>query len=124
MRPWESVRPAPGERARRARGQGGLEEQEEPRRSPGGSDVDVLIGVPPVQKILAAGSGVRVELCELPGRDTDVVIREDVLPRFWQTIEDGRLGEDRDSAVATRDLRPLAAAVDALLAEVLCDWSK
>jgi hypothetical protein len=33
-------------------------------------------------------AGVRVELCELLGRDTDVVIREDVLPRFWQTIED------------------------------------
>jgi predicted nucleotidyltransferase len=31
---------------------------------------------------------VRVELCELLGRDTDVVIREDVLPRFWETIED------------------------------------
>jgi hypothetical protein len=53
------------------------------------SDVDALISVPPTQKFsLLDLSAVRVELCELLGRDTDVVIREDVLPRFWQTIED------------------------------------
>ncbi len=53
------------------------------------SDVDVLISVPSAQKFsLLDLSGVRVELCELLGIDTDVVIREDVTPRFWQTIED------------------------------------
>lgn len=53
------------------------------------SDVDVLISVPPAHEFsLLDLAGVRVELCELLGRDTDVVIREDVLPRFWQTIED------------------------------------
>jgi uncharacterized protein len=53
------------------------------------SDVDVLISVPPAQTFsLLDLAGVRVELCELLGRDTDVVIREDVLPRFWATIRD------------------------------------
>ncbi|MGH6886261.1 MAG: nucleotidyltransferase family protein [Geminicoccales bacterium] len=53
------------------------------------SDVDVLVSVPSAQEFsLLDLAGVRVELCELLGRDTDVVIREDVLPRFWQTIED------------------------------------
>jgi uncharacterized protein len=53
------------------------------------SDVDVLISVPPPRRFsLLDLAGVRVELCELLGRDTDVVIREDVLPRLWQTIED------------------------------------
>ena len=53
------------------------------------SDVDVLISVPPAQRFsLLDLAGVRVELCELLGRDTDVVIREDVLLRFWETIED------------------------------------
>lgn len=53
------------------------------------SDVDVLISVPPTQKFsLLDLSGVRVELCELLGRDTGLVIREDVTPRFWETIED------------------------------------
>ena len=53
------------------------------------SDVDVLVSVPPARTFsLLDLAGVRVELCELLGRDTDVVIREDVLPRFWQTIED------------------------------------
>jgi predicted nucleotidyltransferase len=52
------------------------------------SDVDVLISVPPTRKFsLLDLAGVRVELCEVLGRDTDVVIREDALPRFWQTIE-------------------------------------
>jgi len=53
------------------------------------SDVDVLISVPPARKFsLLDLAGVRVELCELLGRDTDVVIREDALPRFWETIRD------------------------------------
>jgi predicted nucleotidyltransferase len=53
------------------------------------SDVDVLVSVPPAQEFsLLDLAGVRVELCEALGRDADVVIREDVLPRFWQTIED------------------------------------
>jgi uncharacterized protein len=53
------------------------------------SDVDVLISVPPAQDFsLLDLAGVRVELCELLGRDTDVVIREDVQPRFWETIRD------------------------------------
>jgi uncharacterized protein len=53
------------------------------------SDVDVLISVPPAQKFSLLGlAGVRVELCDLLGRDTDVAIREDVLPRFFETIRD------------------------------------
>ena len=53
------------------------------------SDVDVLISVPPAQDFsLLDLAAVRVELCELLGRDTDVVIREDVQPRFWATIRD------------------------------------
>lgn len=53
------------------------------------SDVDVLISVPPAQDFsLLDLAEVRVELCELLGRDTDVVIREDVQPRFWETIRD------------------------------------
>jgi predicted nucleotidyltransferase len=53
------------------------------------SDVDVLISVPPAQKFsLLDLAEVRAELCELLGRDTDVVIREDVLPRLWETIRD------------------------------------
>jgi uncharacterized protein len=53
------------------------------------SDVDVLISVPPGRKFsLLDLAEVRVELCELLGRDTDVVIREDVLPRFWETVRD------------------------------------
>jgi predicted nucleotidyltransferase len=53
------------------------------------SDVDVLISVPPSQKFsLLDLAEVRVELSELLGRDTDVVIREDALPRFSETIAD------------------------------------
>ena len=53
------------------------------------SDVDVLISVAPAQKFsLLDLAGVRVELCDVLGRDTDVVIREDVQPRFWETIRD------------------------------------
>jgi hypothetical protein len=53
------------------------------------SDVDLLISVPPAQKFsLLDLAGVRVELCEFLGRDTDVVIREDVQPRLWEAIKD------------------------------------
>jgi hypothetical protein len=53
------------------------------------SDVDVLISVPPARSFsLLDLAEVRVELCELLGRDSDVVIREDVLPRLWETISD------------------------------------
>ena len=53
------------------------------------SDVDVLISVPPAQKFsLLDLAEVRAELCDLLARDTDVVIREDVLPRLWETIRD------------------------------------
>jgi predicted nucleotidyltransferase len=53
------------------------------------SDLDVLISVPRTQKFsLLDLAEVRAELCELLGRDTDVVIREDVPPRLWETIRD------------------------------------
>jgi predicted nucleotidyltransferase len=53
------------------------------------SDVDVLISVGATQDFsLLDLAEVRAELCELLGRDTDVVIREDVLPHFWETIRD------------------------------------
>jgi predicted nucleotidyltransferase len=53
------------------------------------SDIDVLISVPPAQKFsLLDLAAVRLELCDLLGRDTNVVIREDVQPRFWKTIRD------------------------------------
>jgi predicted nucleotidyltransferase len=53
------------------------------------SDVNVLISVPPAQDFSLLGlAAVRVELCDLLGRDADVVIREDVQPRFWETIRD------------------------------------
>jgi predicted nucleotidyltransferase len=53
------------------------------------SDVDVLISVPPAPKFsLLDLAEVRVELCELLDRDTDVVIREDALPSLLETIGD------------------------------------
>ncbi len=53
------------------------------------SDVDVLVSVPPARRFsLLDLAEVRAELCELLGRETDVVIREDVLPRLWETIRD------------------------------------
>jgi predicted nucleotidyltransferase len=53
------------------------------------SDVDVLISAPPAHDFsLLDLAEVRAELCELLGRDTDVVIREDVTPRLWETIRD------------------------------------
>jgi predicted nucleotidyltransferase len=57
------------------------------------SDVDVLISVPPDHKFsLLDLAGVQVELSELLARDTDVVIREDATPRFWQTIREDLIG--------------------------------
>jgi predicted nucleotidyltransferase len=53
------------------------------------SDVDVLISVPPAQTFsLLDLAEVRAELCDLLGREADVVIREDVLPSLWATIRD------------------------------------
>jgi uncharacterized protein len=53
------------------------------------SDIDVLISVPPAWKFsLLDLAEVRAELCELLGRETDVVIREDVQPSLWKTIEE------------------------------------
>ena len=53
------------------------------------SDVDVLISVPPTRAFsLLDLAEIRAELCELLGRETDVVIREDVSPRLWETIRD------------------------------------
>jgi uncharacterized protein len=53
------------------------------------SDVDVLMSVPPAQKFsLLDLAAVRVEPCDLLGREAGVVIREDVRPRFRDTIAD------------------------------------
>ena len=53
------------------------------------SDVDVLISVPPAQKFsLLDLAEVRVELCDLLGREAGVVIREDMRPDFRDTIAD------------------------------------
>jgi predicted nucleotidyltransferase len=56
------------------------------------SDIDVLISVVPRRKFSLFDLGeVRVELCELLSRDADVVIEEDLLPRFRDTIADDLL---------------------------------
>jgi predicted nucleotidyltransferase len=56
------------------------------------SDVDVLISVPPARKFsLFDLAEVRVELCELLGRDTDVVIEEDLGPQVRDTVADDLL---------------------------------
>jgi predicted nucleotidyltransferase len=53
------------------------------------SDVDLMISAPPAPKFsLLDLAEVREELCELLGRDTDVVIREDVRSRFSEVISD------------------------------------
>jgi len=53
------------------------------------SDVDLMISAPPASKFsLLHLAEVREELCELLGRDADVVIREDVRPRFSEVISD------------------------------------
>jgi hypothetical protein len=53
------------------------------------SDVDVLIDIPPDRKFsLLDIAEVRLALCDLLGRDAGVVIREDLRPRFRDTIAD------------------------------------
>ena len=51
------------------------------------SDVDVMIAVPSGRKFSLFDLGeVRVELCELLEREVDVVIEEDLVPRFRSDI--------------------------------------
>jgi uncharacterized protein len=51
------------------------------------SDVDVMIAVPPGRKFSLFDLGeVRVELCELLGREVDVVVEEDLIPTFRSDI--------------------------------------
>jgi uncharacterized protein len=51
------------------------------------SDVDAMIAIPPGRKFSLFDLGeVRVELCELLGREVDVVIEEDLLPGFRSDI--------------------------------------
>lgn len=52
-----------------------------------GSDIDVLIAVPPGRKFSLFDLGeVRVELCELLGREVDVVVEDDLVPAFRNDI--------------------------------------
>ncbi len=51
------------------------------------SNIDVVIDIEPNRKFsLFDLAGLRVFLCELVGRDTDVVIREDLRPDFRERI--------------------------------------
>ena len=51
------------------------------------SDVDVMIGIPRGRKFSLFDLGeVRVELCELLGREVEVVIKEEILPGFRSDI--------------------------------------
>jgi predicted nucleotidyltransferase len=51
------------------------------------SDVDVMIAIPRGRKFSLFDLGeVRVELCEILGREVDVVIEEDLLPDFRSDI--------------------------------------
>jgi predicted nucleotidyltransferase len=51
------------------------------------SDVDILIAIPRGRKFSLFDLGeVRVELCELLGREVDVVIEEDLEPAFRSDI--------------------------------------
>jgi uncharacterized protein len=53
------------------------------------SDVDVLIDIIPGRKFsLLDLAEVRLALCDLLGREAGVVIREDLRPRFRDTIAD------------------------------------
>jgi hypothetical protein len=53
------------------------------------SDVDVLIDIAPGRKFsLLDLAAVRLALCALLGREAGVVIREDLRPRFRDTIAD------------------------------------
>jgi predicted nucleotidyltransferase len=58
-----------------------------------GSDVDVLIAVPRARKFSLFDLGeVRVELCELLGREVDVVIEADLVPEFRGDIAPDLVG--------------------------------
>jgi predicted nucleotidyltransferase len=51
------------------------------------SDVDLMIAIPPGRKFSLFDLGeVRVELCELLGREVDVVVEEDLVPTFRSEI--------------------------------------
>jgi predicted nucleotidyltransferase len=51
------------------------------------SDVDVMIAIPRGRKFSLFDLGeVRVELCELLGREVDAVIEEDLVPEFRRDI--------------------------------------
>ena len=52
------------------------------------SDVDVVVDIEPDRKFsLIDLASLRVLLCDVLGRETDVVIREDLRPRFREEIE-------------------------------------
>ncbi len=52
------------------------------------SDVDVVVDIEPNRKFSLIDLGsLRVLLCDVLGRETDVVIREDLRPRFREEIE-------------------------------------
>jgi uncharacterized protein len=51
------------------------------------SDVDIMIAIPRGRKFSLFDLGeVRVELCELLGREVDVVIEEDLAPEFRKDV--------------------------------------
>jgi hypothetical protein len=57
------------------------------------SDVDVMIAIPAGRKFSLFDLGeVRVELCELLGREVDVVIEEDLRPDFRRDIAPDLVG--------------------------------
>jgi predicted nucleotidyltransferase len=57
------------------------------------SDVDVMIAIPTGRKFSLFDLGeVRVELCELLGREVDVVIEEDLRPAFRRDIASDLIG--------------------------------
>ena len=65
-----------------ARGEGGPQ-----------SDVDVMIAVPSGRKFSLFDLGeIRVELCELLGREVDVIIEEDLRPSFRRHIASDLVG--------------------------------
>jgi uncharacterized protein len=51
------------------------------------SDVDIMIAIPRGRKFSLFDLGeVRVELCELLGREVDVVIEQDLVPEFHSDV--------------------------------------
>jgi hypothetical protein len=51
------------------------------------SDIDIMIAIPRGRKFSLFDLGeVRVELCELLGREVDVVIEEDLVPGFRRDV--------------------------------------